>query len=72
MAVSERTAVVTREAPGPYPILSQAVVHNGLVFTSGSIGMNPQTNTMVEGTIADRTVSLKSFIYRALPYMLTY
>lgn len=57
MSTSERRAVVTKEAPGPYPVLSQAVVHNGLVFCSGSIGMNPATNTMVEGTIADRTVS---------------
>ncbi|KAI8237969.1 hypothetical protein K4K57_002914 [Colletotrichum sp. SAR 10_99] len=31
------------------------MVHGGFVFCSGSIGMNPQTNSIVEGTIADRT-----------------
>ncbi|CAH0054560.1 unnamed protein product [Clonostachys solani] len=56
METSQRNAVATAEAPGPYPILSQAVVHNGLVFTSGSIGMDPKTNTLVEGSIAERTI----------------
>lgn len=33
-------------AVGPY---SQAIVHNGLVYCSGQIGLNPQTNTLVSG-----------------------
>ncbi|CAI7653584.1 unnamed protein product [Penicillium glandicola] len=47
--------VSTTKAPGPYPTLSQAVVYNGLVFCSGSLGMNPETKTLVEGSIKDRT-----------------
>lgn len=57
MPTSSRQAVFTPNAPGPYPALSQAVIHNGLVFTAGSLGTNPVTKKLVEGTIADRTVS---------------
>ncbi|KAF5511849.1 RutC family protein [Colletotrichum siamense] len=55
MSDCQRKPIITKEAPGPYPPLSQAMVHGGFVFCSGSIGMNPQTNSIVEGTIADRT-----------------
>ncbi|KAI8294280.1 hypothetical protein K4K59_005188 [Colletotrichum sp. SAR11_240] len=55
MSDCQRKAIITKEAPGPYPPLSQAMVYGGFVFCSGSIGMNPQTNSIVEGTIADRT-----------------
>lgn len=48
--------VSTDKAPGPYPFLSQATVFNGLVFCSGALGVNPETMTMVEGTISNRTV----------------
>lgn len=57
MPTSSRQAVFTPKAPGPYESLSQAVVHNGLVFCGGSLGTNPETKSLVEGTIADRTVS---------------
>ena len=39
------------EAIGPY---SQAVKHNGLVFTAGQIALNPKTNQMTEENIADQ------------------
>ena len=38
--------IATDKAPsaiGPY---SQAIVHNGIVYTSGQIPINPQTNTV--------------------------
>jgi len=35
-------------AIGPY---SQAVIHHGLVFTSGQIGIDPTTGRMVEGGV---------------------
>ncbi|KAF4811492.1 RutC family protein [Colletotrichum siamense] len=62
MSGSQRKPITTKEAPGPYPPLSQAMVHGGFIFCSGSIGMNPQTNSIVEGTIADRTVSEHSMV----------
>lgn len=47
--------ISTENAPkaiGPY---SQAIKHNGLVFVSGQIPLNPASGTLVEGPIADQT-----------------
>jgi len=47
--------IATKDAPeaiGPY---SQAIKHNGLVFTAGQIALNPKTNQMIEENIADQT-----------------
>ena len=52
-----RTAVKTDKAPPPLPFYSQAIICNGMVYCSGSIGMSPDTKALIEGGIADRTVS---------------
>jgi len=47
--------VATPKAPqalGPY---SQAIVANGMVFTSGQIAIDPKTNKLVDGTIEEQT-----------------
>jgi 2-iminobutanoate/2-iminopropanoate deaminase len=47
--------VATLKAPqalGPY---SQAIVANGLVFTSGQIALDPKTNSLVDGSIEEQT-----------------
>ncbi len=47
--------VSTKDAPkaiGPY---SQAIKHNGMVFVSGQIPLNPATMTLLEGTIVEQT-----------------
>ena len=47
--------VYTKSAPdaiGPY---SQAVKANGLLFTSGQIAINPETNTVEATTIEEQT-----------------
>ena len=47
--------VATDKAPaaiGPY---SQAVVHNGLVFCSGQIPLDPATGQLVEGGVEQQT-----------------
>lgn len=47
--------VATKNAPdaiGPY---SQAVKANGLLFTSGQIAINPETNTVEAKTIEEQT-----------------
>ena len=47
--------IKTDKAPlaiGPY---SQAVVINGLIYTSGIIPINPQDNTLVTGNIEQQT-----------------
>ncbi|PLB48784.1 YjgF-like protein [Aspergillus steynii IBT 23096] len=47
--------VRTDKAPAPKPFLSQALVFNDMVYTSGAVGMNPATEKLIEGTTADRT-----------------
>ena len=47
--------ISTEAAPkaiGPY---SQAVIHNGLVFLSGQIPLDPSTNQLISGDIAAQT-----------------
>ncbi|CAO1605682.1 hypothetical protein XANCAGTX0491_009188 [Xanthoria calcicola] len=50
-----RRAVHTDRAPPPLPFFSQAVVCQGMVYCSGSIGMSPITKQMVDGGVGDRT-----------------
>ncbi len=50
----ERVRISTEDAPaalGPY---SQAIVSNGFVFCSGTVGIDPQTGELAEG-IAGQT-----------------
>jgi len=50
-----KTIVNTKSAPqalGPY---SQAVVHQGVVYCSGQIAINPDNNMIVEGGIIEQT-----------------
>jgi 2-iminobutanoate/2-iminopropanoate deaminase len=52
--------VATNNAPqaiGPY---SQAIKHNGLVFVSGQIPLNPATMTLVEGSTGEQTKQVMS------------
>ncbi|KAF4943362.1 hypothetical protein FSARC_14938 [Fusarium sarcochroum] len=51
-----KTGVCTDGAPPPKPFLSQGVIVGNMVYISGSLGMDPSTGKMVEGTITDRTV----------------
>jgi 2-iminobutanoate/2-iminopropanoate deaminase len=46
------TAEGAPHAVGPY---SHAVKAGGLVFLSGQVPLDPETGTLVEGSIADRT-----------------
>ncbi|KAE8162434.1 Endoribonuclease L-PSP/chorismate mutase-like protein [Aspergillus tamarii] len=50
-----KIAVLTPSAPAPMPVLSQGVIWNGMVYVSGSLGIDPSTGRFVEGTVADRT-----------------
>ena len=54
--MSSRTAVITNQAPKPGPLLSQAIISGGLVFTSGSLGIDPETNQFVPGGTYERAV----------------
>lgn len=53
--VSQIQVIATDNAPqaiGPY---SQAIKHNGLVFVSGQIPLDPETMTLVTGPVKDQT-----------------
>ena len=50
-----KKTISTGQAPqaiGPY---SQAIVSNGMVFLSGQIPLDPSTNQLIEGGIAEQT-----------------
>ncbi|PYH76335.1 YjgF-like protein [Aspergillus uvarum CBS 121591] len=56
MSTCAKKPVFTAQAPVPKPSLSQAMVINGFVYTSGAVGMDPSTEELVTGTTADRTI----------------
>ena len=47
--------VSTNNAPGAIGPYSQAVKANGMLFTSGQIAINPETNTVEAKTIEEQT-----------------
>ena len=48
--------VFTQRAPGPAGHYSQAIVHQGLVYVSGQLPINPETGEKVSGSIEDQTM----------------
>lgn len=55
--MAPKQVILTENAPKPLPgVYSQAIVANGTVYCSGSIGMDPTTGKLVEGDIQARTV----------------
>ena len=51
----EIKSVMTPNAPIPAGHYSQAVVHNGLVYVSGQVPINPQTGEKRVGSIEEQT-----------------
>ena len=47
--------VLTANAPAPGGHYSQAVVHNGLIYISGQLAINPQTGEKILGPIEEQT-----------------
>ncbi len=41
--------ITTESAPAPAGHYSQAIIHNGLVFVSGQLPLDPVTRQVVEG-----------------------
>ncbi|CZT13270.1 probable brt1 protein [Rhynchosporium agropyri] len=52
--MSSKTAVSTDKAPAPLPFFSQGIKCNGMVYCSGSIGMDV-SGKVVEGGVGGRT-----------------
>ncbi|RSM19629.1 hypothetical protein CDV31_001516 [Fusarium ambrosium] len=52
--MSFREPVTTSAACAPLPQFSQAVKYNGMVYCSGTLGIDPTTEELVSGTVTDR------------------
>ncbi len=48
-------AISTDNAPAPAGHYSQAVIHNGLVYVSGQLAIDPTTNEPRIGTVEEQT-----------------
>lgn len=55
---SQKQIIYTPSAPEPIGPYSQAVIANGMVYTSGQIGIDPKTNKLVEGGISAQTTQV--------------
>ncbi|KAF2807678.1 YjgF-like protein [Mytilinidion resinicola] len=53
--MASKQAVSTTKAPAPLPQFSLAIKYNGMVYCSGSIGVNPATKKLAEGGIKSET-----------------
>ena len=51
----EKKIIITSKAPAPIGPYNQAVFYNNMVFISGQIPMNPQTNELITGDISAET-----------------
>lgn len=47
--------IQTNNAPAPIGPYNQAVISNGMLFISGQIAINPETNELIDGTIQEET-----------------
>lgn len=59
--MSFREPVTSSAAAAALPQFSQAVKYGGMMYCSGSIGIDPATDELVDGTVTDRArVALQS------------
>ena len=61
-----RNIINTNKAPAAIGTYSQAVESNGILFTSGQVGIDPETSEMVEGGIEDQAIRVLKNIYAIL------
>ncbi|KAK6544595.1 hypothetical protein TWF694_001283 [Orbilia ellipsospora] len=53
--MSNKVAILTENAPPPFPVYSQAIVHEKTVYVSGQLGMLPDgQGKLLEGSISVR------------------
>ena len=61
-----RNIIKTNKAPAAIGTYSQAVESNGILFTSGQVGIDPETSEMVEGGVEDQAIRVFKNIYAIL------
>lgn len=47
--------ISTNHAPGAIGPYNQAIIHNGILYASGQIAIDPTTGELVQGSIEDET-----------------
>ena len=55
-----KTIISTPDAPAPIGPYSQAVMHGNMLFTSGQIAFNPETDALVLDDIKTETKHLNT------------
>ncbi|KAJ5490278.1 hypothetical protein N7453_011103 [Penicillium expansum] len=45
---SSKVAVLSQDAPAPSPLMSQGIICNGMIYCSGSLGLDPKTGKFVQ------------------------
>jgi 2-iminobutanoate/2-iminopropanoate deaminase len=53
--MASRETFYTEMAPKPKGPYSQAIIHKGVLYLSGQVPVDPETGTLVRGTIEDET-----------------
>ncbi len=53
--MAEKKIFYTDKAPKPKGPYSQAIIHNGLLYLSGQIPVDPATGQLVRGTVEEET-----------------
>jgi len=53
--VTGKKIFYTDKAPKPKGPYSQAIIHNGLLYLSGQIPVDPETGQLVRGTVEEET-----------------
>ena len=61
-----RNIIKTNKAPAAIGTYSQAVESNGILFTSGQVGIDPKTSKMVEGGVEGQAIRVLKNIYAIL------
>ena len=47
--------VNTENAPAPIGPYNQSIIHNGTLYISGQIAIDPKTSALIEGSVEDET-----------------
>ena len=61
-----RNIIKTNKAPAAIGTYSQAVESNGILFTSGQVGIDPETSEIVEGGVENQAIRVLKNIYAIL------
>ncbi|VUC37191.1 unnamed protein product [Clonostachys rosea] len=62
--MAEKQVVNRQDYKSPY--LSEATIHNGLIFCSGKVGLDPQTGVLVSDDVGEQTKAALALLRNVL------